>query len=133
MPIKRESISIRSSSIYPNDPDILSTIAGAPNIKINPIVTETSNSQGARPRTHATPTQKTAIVAMIRAHVDVNSVIKALRKFVPESKRAFWAKAYSGKRRTIAVNTKSPLWIRIFLLVDIGISHHFPDEDISPS
>ena len=94
MPIKSGSISIFSSIADYKEPEMLSTMAGAPNTRITPPMTESANCMEIRPNIHAKPNTTTAMMAMILAHVEVRRFSKAERKFVPESKSAVAAWAW---------------------------------------
>lgn len=95
---------------------MLSTIAGAPKIRIMPPMTLAAICQEIRPNIHANPRKTTAMIAMIRAHVLVRRSWSAVRKFVPESNRAAaWA---SCGRRVIPISTTivSDLVILLFIV-----------------
>jgi hypothetical protein len=107
IPRNRGSISILSSAICHSEPEMLSTMAGAPNTKIIPPITDRANCIEIRPNIHANPKKTTAIMAMILAQVEVRRLCRAFRKFVPEENNADdCANASSGYRRRMPVSAK---------------------------
>ena len=67
---------------------MLSTIAAAPNTRMMPPITDPAMYQEIRPVIQPKPRITTAIMAMIRSHVPVRRVCRAVRKFVREPNKA---------------------------------------------